>query len=67
LRGAAAQIRSAQRQGDIRADLDALAEAVAISGAMRGIMAQWLFAPDRIDLDAVRDTYIAGLHRSWKP
>jgi AcrR family transcriptional regulator len=63
----AAQIRTAQRQGDIRADIDAVAEAVAISGAMRGIMAQWLVAPESIHLDAVRDTYIAGLRRSWKP
>ncbi|HEX2365177.1 MAG TPA: TetR/AcrR family transcriptional regulator [Bradyrhizobium sp.] len=62
-----AQIRSAQRLGDIRADIDPAAEAVAISGAMRGIMAQWLIAPDSIDLDAVRDAYIAGLRRSWKP
>jgi len=63
----AAQIRTAQRQGDIRSDIDPVAEAVAISGAMRGIMAQWLIAPDSIDLDAVRDAYIAGLRRSWKP
>jgi AcrR family transcriptional regulator len=63
----AEQIRSAQRAGDIRSEIDPVAEAVAISGAMRGIMAQWLVAPDNIDLDAVRDTYIAGLRRSWKP
>jgi AcrR family transcriptional regulator len=62
----AAQLRSAQAKGDIRADLDAVAEAVAVSGAMRGIMAQWLIAPDSIDLDAVRDAYITGLRRSWK-
>jgi hypothetical protein len=29
-------------------------------------MSQWLVAPDDIDLDAVRDTYIASLRRSWK-
>ena len=63
----AAQIRTAQRQGDIRADIDPVAEAVAVSGAMRGIMAQWLIAQDSIDLDAVRDTYVAGLRRSWEP
>jgi AcrR family transcriptional regulator len=63
----AAQIRSAQRLGDIRSDIDPVAEAVAISGAMRGIMAQWLIAPKSIDLDAVREAYIAGLRRSWKP
>jgi len=62
----AAQLRSAQATGDIRADIDPVAEAVAVSGAMRGIMAQWLIAPDSIDLDAVRDVYIAGLRRSWK-
>jgi AcrR family transcriptional regulator len=63
----AAQIRTAQQRGDIRADIDPVAEAVAISGAMRGIMSQWLVAPDSIDLDAVRDSYVAGLRRSWKP
>lgn len=63
----AAQIRAAQRRGEIRADIDPVAEAVAISGAMRGIMSQWLVEPDAIDLDAVRDAYIAGLRRSWKP
>lgn len=63
----AAQIRTAQRLGDIRSDVDPVAEAVAISGAMRGIMAQWLIAPKSIDLDAVRDAYIAGLRRSWEP
>jgi AcrR family transcriptional regulator len=63
----AAQIQAAQRKGDIRADIDPVAEAVAISGAMRGIMLQWLVAADSIDLDAVRDTYVAGLRRSWKP
>jgi AcrR family transcriptional regulator len=63
----AVQIRTAQRNGDIRADIDPVAEAVAISGAMRGIMLQWLVAPEGIDLDAVRDAYVAGLRRSWKP
>jgi AcrR family transcriptional regulator len=63
----AAQIRTAQGHGDIRADIDPVTEAVAVSGAMRGIMAQWLIAQDSIDLDAVRDAYIAGLRRSWKP
>ena len=62
-----AQIRTAQRHGDIRADIDPVAQAVAICGAMRGIMSQWLIAPDSIDLDAVRDSYLAGLRRSWKP
>ena len=61
-----AQIRTAQRHGDIRVDIDPVAEAVAVCGAMRGIMSQWLIAPDSIDLDTVRDSYLAGLRRSWK-
>jgi AcrR family transcriptional regulator len=62
----AAQIRAAQQRGDVRTDIDPVAEAIAISGAMRGIMEQWLIAPESIDLDAVRDSYVAGLRRSWK-
>jgi hypothetical protein len=63
----AVQIRAAQRLGNVRTDIDPVAEAVAISGAMRGIMEQWLIAPESIDLDAVRDSYVAGLRRSLKP
>jgi len=61
----AMQIRVAQQRGEIRADLDPVAEAVAIAGTMRGIMSQWLVAPETVDLDRVRDTYIASLRRSW--
>src|SRR6516164_333577 len=46
----AVQIRAAQRLGNVRTDIDPVAEAVAISGAMRGIMEQWLIAPESIDL-----------------
>jgi len=63
----AMQILAAQRQGDVRADIDPVAEAVAVSGTMRGIMEHWLIAPKSIDLDAVRDSYVAGLRRSWRP
>jgi AcrR family transcriptional regulator len=62
-----AQIRTAQLRGDIRTGIDPVAEAVAVCGAMRGIMSHWLIAPESIDLDAVRDSYVAGLRRSWKP
>ena len=60
-------IRTAQAQGEIRADLDPVAESVLIAASLRGIMGQWLTAPDSIDLDAVRDAYLAGLRRSWAP
>jgi AcrR family transcriptional regulator len=61
----ATQIRAAQARGEIRSDIDATTEAIAIWGAMRGVMTQWLIAPDNVDLDKVRDNYIAGLRRSW--
>jgi AcrR family transcriptional regulator len=61
----ATQIRVAQTRGEIRGDIDATSEAIAIWGAMRGIMTQWLIAPDNVDLDKVRDAFIAGLRRSW--
>jgi TetR/AcrR family acrAB operon transcriptional repressor len=63
--GFAGHLATAQEKGEIRVDLDARAEAAALSGAMRGIMAQWLIDPDSLDLDAVRDNFIAGLRRSW--
>jgi hypothetical protein len=28
-------------------------------------MGQWLIDPDSVDVDAVRDAFIAGLRRSW--
>ena len=61
----AGHLRAGQQTGEIGADLDAKAEAIAIAGAMRGIMGQWLIDPDAVDLDAVRDNFIAGLRRSW--
>jgi TetR/AcrR family acrAB operon transcriptional repressor len=61
----AAQIRAAQARGEIRADVDAISESIAIWGTMRGVMTQWLIAPDGVDLDRVRDAYIASLRRSW--
>jgi hypothetical protein len=30
-------------------------------------MGQWLIDPESVDLDAVRDNFIAGLRRSWMP
>jgi hypothetical protein len=61
----ATQIRVAQARGEIRTDIDATSEAIAIWGAMRGVMTQWLIAPDNVDLDKVRDSFIASLRRSW--
>lgn len=62
----AGHVRAAQAAGEIRPDIDPVAEAIAVTGAMRGIMGQWLLAPRDVDIDAVRDGFIAGLRRSWK-
>lgn len=61
----AGHIRAAQAAGEIRADIDPMAEAIAVTGAMRGVMGQWLIDPERVDVDSVRDGFIAGLRRSW--
>ena len=43
-------IREGQALGQIRADVDADLEAMALFGAIRGSIAQWLFEPQNIDL-----------------
>jgi len=40
---------------------------VLILATLRGVMRQWLVAPDRIDLAAIRTELIAGLRRNWSP
>ncbi|MFC3076610.1 TetR/AcrR family transcriptional regulator [Phenylobacterium terrae] len=65
--GFSRHIRAAIRRGEIRADVDPDAEGVLILSTLRGVMRQWLIAPDRIDLDAIRAEFIAGLRRNWSP
>ncbi len=45
-------IRQGQERGEIRADVDPDVEATALFGAIRGTIAQWLFEPKTIDLEA---------------
>jgi AcrR family transcriptional regulator len=61
----AAQIEAAQTHGEIAGHIDPQADAVMVTGALRGIMSQWLLAPDSIDLDRARDALTGGLRRSW--
>ncbi len=61
----ATQIEAAQRDGEIAGHIDPQAEAMMVTGALRGIMSQWLLAPDSVDLDRARDALIGGLRRSW--
>lgn len=65
--GFARQIRAAIRRGEIRSDIDPDAEGVLLLATLRGVVRQWLVAPDKIDLAAVRRALIAGLRRNWAP
>jgi AcrR family transcriptional regulator len=60
-------IRAAIRRGEISPDVDSEAQGVLILATLRGVMRQWLIAPDRIDLDRIRAEFIAGLRRNWTP
>jgi hypothetical protein len=65
--GFAHNIRSAIRRGEIRPDVDPDAEGVLILAALRGVMRQWLIAPEKVDLAALKREFIAGLRRNWTP
>jgi AcrR family transcriptional regulator len=58
------QIRYGIEQGRIRADIDVLSEAMMILAGLRGAISLWLMDPDKVRLEALRDTYIASLRRS---
>jgi len=60
-------LRAAIEAGEARADIDARSMGVLILAGLRGAVGQWLLAPDDIDLDAVRDTFVATLARSLAP
>lgn len=53
--------------GEIRKGLNAKSEASLILGGLRGIAALWLNDPERIDLKALRNAFVAGLKRSLAP
>lgn len=57
-------IRQGQARGEIRADVDPEVEATALFGAIRGVIAQWLFEPDTIDLKRVARSLAASTRRS---
>ncbi|MBU1375102.1 MAG: TetR/AcrR family transcriptional regulator [Alphaproteobacteria bacterium] len=61
----ARNIRAAQERGEVRADLDPETEGEIVIAALRGLMTQWLIAPDAVDLDKTRDALVAGLRRNW--
>jgi AcrR family transcriptional regulator len=59
-------IRRGIEAGNIRADVDPLAESVAIIGAMRGVSAQYLFGMSDASARAVRDALVETLRRGLR-
>ena len=56
-------IDSGIESGEIRADVDAAAEAAALIGTLRGVGLQWMADPECFDLDAVREAVKQSLRR----
>lgn len=64
LKSFAVNLRAAIAAREVRADVDADAQAVLILAGLRGAVGLWLLAPAAIDLGAVRDEFVASLRRS---
>jgi AcrR family transcriptional regulator len=67
VKGIELSLRAAITAGEVSAAIDAKARAVLILAGLRGAVGLWLLAPGAIDLDAVRDEFIASLRRSLAP
>ncbi|MDB5489103.1 MAG: TetR/AcrR family transcriptional regulator [Reyranella sp.] len=65
--GIALQIRAGIAKGEIRPDIDALAEATLLLAALRGARAQWLLSSKDFDVGRVGDQLKAHLQRSLAP
>lgn len=57
-------IRGSIEAGDIRPDIDARTQALILSAALRGIMAQWVLDPEGVDLAGIRTEFIALVRRA---
>jgi AcrR family transcriptional regulator len=60
-------IRAGIANGEIRRGIDARAWAIQILSTVRGIVAQWLVDPERIDLQAQRNNLVTSLKRDFAP
>ena len=62
--GIAAQIRAGIERGEVRRDVDVLAEATLALAALRGARAQWLQDADKVDLGGVARELKGHIKRS---
>lgn len=63
-KGFEVELRAAIAAGQVRPDIDPAVQGLLVLSTLRGAVGQWLLAPDAIDLDAVRDAFLANLERS---
>lgn len=62
-----AHVRIAIERGEIDASVDPKAVAVMLMGQLRGVLAQKILDPERVDLDALADTVVATLKQGLAP
>jgi AcrR family transcriptional regulator len=60
-------IRAGIANGEIRRGIDVTAWSVLTLASARGVIAQWLVDPDRIDLAALRTAFVTSVRRSLSP
>jgi len=56
----------ARELGDVRADVNPLAEASIIISSIRGVLFQWLINPDHVSLSHMRDCLIANVRTTLR-
>jgi AcrR family transcriptional regulator len=66
-RGVDALVRAGQRAGTVRGDVDTMGFSTALVALLRGIAAQFLVAPDSVDLKAASRTCIALIRGHLDP
>ncbi len=59
-------IMLARELGEVRADVNALAEAAIIISSIRGVLFQWLINPDHVSLSHMRDCLITNVRTMLK-
>jgi len=65
--GFAMGIRHGVEQGEIRADVDPVAQSSLLIATLRGVMSQWLIDPEHVDLNAIAEELAVSLRRNLAP
>lgn len=65
--GFARGLKACIKQGAVRDDIDALAQARILVATLRGLMTQWLLDPTGVDLDVLTKELLQNLRRNLEP